>query len=182
VVAASHRDLGDLVAAGAFREDLYYRLAVFEVETPALRERGADVLLLAEHFLDQICAGMGRPTPVLSTEVRRQLAAHRWPGNVRELRNAMHACAVVADEVVRLTDLPGRVRATEAASVAAAVPRSPAEPDASVVADLPPMQRLERQAIGEALDRHAGNVSQVIRELGIPRTTLYRKLRRYGLR
>ena len=174
VVAASHRDLGELVQAGHFREDLYYRLAVFEVETPPLRDRGADVLQLAEHFLAEACSDMGRSCPNLGMATRERLTTYRWPGNVRELRNAMRSVAVVADDVVRTEDLPRRLRQGEEASVPAEAP--------GATDDLSPMQRIERQAICEALDRHDGNVSQVIRELGVPRTTLYRKLRRYGLR
>ncbi len=176
VLAASHRDLGDLVARGSFREDLYYRLAVFELSTPPLRERGRDVLQLAERFLAEACGSMGRPLPGWGPETAPRLMAYGWPGNVRELRNAMQTAAVTADEVVRLSDLPARVR-----SVDPSEPTTPARSDATDEG-LSPMERMERDTIGAALEVAGGNVSEVIRRLEIPRTSLYRKLRRYGLR
>jgi len=182
VIAASHRDLGDLVADGSFREDLYYRLAVFELQTPPLRERGRDIMLLAEQFLASFCSGMGRTVPGWGPDTAARLMAHPWPGNVRELRNAMETAAVTADEVVRVADLPPRVRRatstpTPDPAIHASAPVAPS--DAS---GLSPMERLEREAIDRALRAANGNVSEVIRALQIPRTSLYRKLSKYGLR
>jgi len=201
VVAASHRDLAEEVRQGRFREDLYYRLAVFEVVVPPLRERHDDVRLLAEHFVEEAATAMGRATPALSPAATARLLAHGWPGNVRELRNAMQAAAVVAGDVVTVDDLPSRVRGA-AAPLSAPVPHhaptdphhaptapheAPTDPDVQHAAPAPvdglrPMERLERDAIAQALERSQGNVSAVIRELHIPRTSLYRKLKKYGLR
>jgi len=184
VVAASHRDLGDLVAEGSFREDLYYRLAVFELRTPPLRDRGRDVMLLAERFLASACGRMGRSIPGIHPEATARLVAHGWPGNVRELRNAMETAAVTAGEVVRVDDLPPRVQSESTAPRAAAMPAHVALPTPAPADDhgLDPMERLERDAIQGALQAANGNVSEVIRSLRIPRTSLYRKLRKYGLR
>jgi DNA-binding NtrC family response regulator len=182
VIAASHRDLGDLVASGQFREDLYYRLAVFELQTPPLRDRGRDILLLAERFLASFCAGMGRPVPGWGPDTAARLMAHPWPGNVRELRNAMETAAVTADDVVRVHDLPPRLR-RDTPSPTLAEPPTPLQPSALPEGDgLSPMERMERDAIQGALTAANGNVSEVIRALQIPRTSLYRKLRKYGLK
>ncbi|HJL26731.1 MAG TPA: sigma-54 dependent transcriptional regulator, partial [Polyangiaceae bacterium LLY-WYZ-15_(1-7)] len=113
IVAASHRDLASEVAAGRFREDLFFRLAVFEMDVPPLRARGDDVLLLARRFLAQ---HGGEPPPRLDDAVVALFRRHRWPGNVRELENAVQRALVVCrDGLVRLEDLPPRIREAAAA-------------------------------------------------------------------
>src|SRR5205807_4392542 len=97
LVAATNRDLEQTVAEGRFREDLYYRLAVFRVHLPPLRERGNDVLLLADHFVRHLGSEMGKPNPGLSHEARDLLAAHSWPGNIRELQNAIERALILAE-------------------------------------------------------------------------------------
>ncbi len=98
VVAATHRDLGRLVAEEKFRGDLYFRLRVVELHLPPLRERGDDVLLLADHFLERACRRLGRPAMVLTPEARDLLRRHHWPGNVRELENALERAAILATD------------------------------------------------------------------------------------
>ena len=174
LIAASHQRLADLVRAGKFREDLYYRIAVFELDVPALRDRGADILLLANCFLEEIGAREGRRM-TLSASAARLLVEHPWPGNVRELENAMHRVLIAADgPMIEPEDLPPAIRAT--VSPLSAVPA--ASQSASPVARL---DDVERGAIVESLLASGGNVSQATRALGIGRTTLYRKLKQYGL-
>jgi len=149
VVVASHRDLHEEVEAGRFREDLFYRLAVVELQLPPLRDRGSDILLLARAFL----AGLGGPALAPSAEAA--LLAHTWPGNVRELHNAMQRASVLAEgERIEATDLPDRVRSADG----------------------------ERAELARALAAAGGNVNALVEALGIPRSTLYRRLKQHGLK
>lgn len=183
ILAATHADLPALVESGDFREDLYYRLAVFELEVPPLRARGDDVLLLARRFLAE-AGGAGSPGGLsLAPETEQVLLDWPWPGNVRELHNAMERAAVVATGEVLPSHLPGRLR--QGALGSPPVPRGPvvqgqmqssARPRAEGIRPLS-----ERDQIIEALRSADGNVSQAMRELGVPRTSMYRKLKRYGL-
>lgn len=110
IVAATNRDLEVEVAAGRFREDLYYRLNVIPLHLPPLRQRGNDVLLLARYFLNHFCAKKSRPTLRLEESTRRVLAAYAWPGNVRELENFMERMSILVDgDVVRVEDLPQKI-------------------------------------------------------------------------
>ncbi|MDE7242307.1 sigma 54-interacting transcriptional regulator, partial [Desulfovibrio sp.] len=110
VVAATNRDLEREVAEGRFREDLYYRLNVIPLHLPPLRERGGDVLLLAEHFLEADCKKKDRPALTLSPDTRRILSAYSWPGNVRELENFMERLSILVDgDTVMPSDLPAKI-------------------------------------------------------------------------
>ncbi len=110
IVAATNRDLEAEVAAGRFREDLYYRLNVIPLHLPPLRERGGDVLVLARHFLTHFCGKKKRPVLVLDDDARRVLSAYTWPGNVRELENFMERLSILVDgDVVHPQDLPGKI-------------------------------------------------------------------------
>ena len=162
VIAASNRDLRQAVERGTFREDLFYRLQVFDIHLPALRERISDVPLLAEHFLGEFAEMHQRPLR-LSDEARDALMAHEWPGNIRELRNALEAAAIVADGGV----IEGRHLSLRAKTVA---PPSPHD-----------LAAMERTAIENALHRTDWNKAKAARLLGLSRTQLYGRLRRYGL-
>lgn len=110
IVAATNRDLEAEVAAGRFREDLYYRLNVIPLHLPPLRERGGDVLVLAKYFLNHFCSKKKRPVLTLSADTRRVLAAYAWPGNVRELENFMERLSIlVDDDIVHPDDLPRKI-------------------------------------------------------------------------
>jgi NtrC-family two-component system response regulator AlgB len=113
IIAATNRDLKADVAAGRFREDLYYRLNVIEIEVPALRGRPTQIMAVAQSFLDSICAQMGRPSPTFSAEATRMLEASTWPGNLRELRNAVERAAILSNgTVLEAKDFPAlRVQA-----------------------------------------------------------------------
>jgi two-component system NtrC family response regulator len=178
VVAATNRDPRKAMETGAFREDLYYRLSVFEIHLPPLRERPEDVLVLAEAFLEEIGRGVGRPAAGLSVDAREQLLAHTWPGNVRELRNAIeravilcHGGLVTRDHLPMTTVRPPAAPAAVVPAVAA--PEFPAE---GVQLD-----DVERELLQKALARARNNKSQAAKLLGVTRGQLYSMLRRHGL-
>ncbi|MBX3270114.1 MAG: sigma-54-dependent Fis family transcriptional regulator [Sandaracinaceae bacterium] len=163
IVAATNRSLRDEVAVGRFREDLYYRLAVVEVRLPPLRERRDDLPELVRHVLERRAAELGVEVPRVHPDAMRWLLRHEWPGNVRELDNTLSRALVMGDgELLRPGDL-GLVDAL-------ALPRGRKE-----------MQAEQARSILAALAETRWNVSEVARRLGIPRTTLYRKLKRYGI-
>ena len=175
VVAATHRDLRAAVRDGAFREDLYYRLGVVPVRLPPLRERLADTIPLAEHFLGRLAAA-GEPPKALATDAAVRLLAYGWPGNVRELFNAMTRVAtlvrrpvIVAADLAFLaadSELGGEAgRATD--WLAGTMPEA--------------VERLERALIERALAASGGNRAQAAERLGIRRQLLYQKLARFGL-
>ena len=164
IIAATHRELAAHIAQGRFRSDLYYRLAVVPIELPPLRERLADILPLAEHFL----AGRGQR---LSQPAAARLMAHAWPGNVRELRNVVERAAVLAR---------GSLIEADAIDLGPP-PRAPAEPD-WLEGDLQTATaRLEAAMIRRALDLTQGNRAEAARRLGIHRQLLYAKLEKHGI-
>ena len=178
VVAATHRDLAQAVQGGSFREDLFYRLNVLTVRLPALRERLADIIPLAEHFLRRAAARQdGMPPKALSASAAQALLRHRWPGNVRELRNLMERCqALVRHRVIEAADLMLDGDAPAANDVGAMLPAD------WLQAGLPEaVERLERLLIAHALARSQGNRAEAARTLNIHRQLLYRKIAQYGL-
>jgi len=202
IIAATHKDLAAEALAGRFRHDLFYRLSVFELVVPPLRDRRGDVLPLAEHFLARAGQARGVNGLHLGEGARGLIAAYDWPGNVRELRNAMERAAVLAQDT-RITprDLPPRIlQCLESRAPAAPGPDSqtatafPPTTSSSGALEAPsssteppetsawrPIEQVERDMILHALAAESGNVSAVIRRLQIPRTSLYRKMRAYGI-
>jgi len=204
VIAATNRDLRRLVERGLFREDLYYRLNVFAIHLPPLRERGDDILLLSEAFLEEISRVIGRPPAGLSREARPRLLAYSWPGNVRELRNVLERAAILSDgglitaahlaipDTSEARPGPRDLPAAAPAPAAGAPPDStarPLPPSARPApapaghrgATLPDLQAAEREAIERALVEARYNKSRAARRLGISRAQLYVRLRRHGL-
>jgi len=175
IVAATHRELAQEVAAQTFREDLFYRLNVIPVLLPPLRERRADIVPLATHFL-ALTAAHGGPSRVLSASAEARLLEHAWPGNVRELRNAMERVAALARGALITDDdlafLAVPVRSLAASEVSPALLDLPL-PEA--------IERLERASIERALTISGGNRAEVARKLGISRQSLYTKLAAYKL-
>jgi DNA-binding NtrC family response regulator len=176
VVAATNRDLQAMVAGGAFREDLYHRLAVVRLEVPPLRERRGDIPLLARHFLELACGEEHVPARVLGEEAARLLAQQLWPGNVRQLRNVMERVVIF-----------GAGGAVTGAEVRAALEPAPAHArglDGLLDSDEPLrdiVDRTERLAIERRLERLEGNKTRVAESLGLERSHLYKKMRALGM-
>lgn len=171
VILATHEDLASLVAEGRFREDLFWRINVVAIEMPPLRSRGDDILLLADHFRRDAEAMAGRCVSGFSEQARRGLQLHDWPGNVRELEHAVRRAVLLGrSSRVQLADLP------EAVQAAAERAGSGAAPSLKHALETP-----ERQLILEALARHGWCRHAAARELGINRTSLYKKFKRLGI-
>jgi two-component system response regulator HydG len=180
IVAATNRDLAVMVERGQFRKDLYYRLNVVNLRLPPLRDRKEDIPLLAAHFLDRISRENGQKY-TLNDEALRTMMRYDWPGNVRELENSVErACALSSGPVLHLGDLPTQLQnqGLEARRNAMASGREPEDASAPRVTTLADM---EKQAILSAIRTLNGDKLQAARLLGIGKTTLYRKLKEYGI-
>ncbi len=179
VVAATNRDLRAEVAAGRFREDLFYRLHVFPVTLPPLRERRDDIPLLAQHFLEKHANALRREVDGFAPDALRALTGYPWPGNVRELENAVErAVAIAGGKRIQLRDLPAEVKGTQEGAI-------PPE----VLARLPyreavdlARERVSREYLATLLRDLEGNVTKAAERAGMERETLHRLLRRHGLR
>ncbi|OGL64678.1 MAG: Fis family transcriptional regulator [Candidatus Tectomicrobia bacterium RIFCSPLOWO2_12_FULL_69_37] len=178
IIAATNKDLRELVEAGRFREDLFYRLFVFHIHLPSLRERAEDILPLAGHFVRQFAAEMGKPIGGLTPEAQAALAAHRWPGNIRELRNAIERAVVLcAGRLIDERDLPGDV-VRPAGGLPPAVDAG--KRNGGTLAQV--LEQYERQMIVQALARAGGVQARAARELGISRSNFQYRMTRLGLR
>ena len=178
VISASNRDLARMVEEGTFRQDLFYRLVVFPITLPPLRDRREDIPLLVEHFLDKYARDAGRKVTRVEPRAMEALASHGWPGNVRELENVVHrTLLVVAGLELTLDDLPPNIIAGENPQAAPGTAVEVTSKDGPKS-----LEDLEREAIIAAMETNQGNLSDVARQLGIGRSTLYRKLEQYGLR
>jgi DNA-binding NtrC family response regulator len=179
LVAATHRDLKKLVVERTFREDLYYRLAAYEIAVPPLREHPSDIPLLVEHFRGRVAEEMHRgPIPGPSHAVLELFEAHTWPGNIRELEQVIRRTVIDAGT---LTDVEAAARA-----IRTIAPRATAEISAEPAAreggdDLVPLDEAEKRHILAVLQAAGGNQTQAAFILGIERKTLARKLKRYGI-
>ena len=175
VIAATNRDLHAAMRRGDFREDLYYRLGVFEIALPPLRERREDVLELADSFLAQIGGTVGKPAAGLSRDAREQLLGYAWPGNVRELRNAIERAVILADGgYIRSEHLP------------VTPPRhTPSHGDTATASPLPAggvnLEALERSLVAKALAQARHNKTRAAKLLGLTRAQLYSRIEKYGL-
>ena len=178
ILAATNRDLPAMVEKGAFRKDLFYRLNVVNLRLPALRDRREDIPLLAAHFLDRI--SRERKTRFrLSDEALRVMMEYAWPGNVRELEHAVErACTMCSGPVLELGDFPTQLQQEGLESRRVVAGGRPADADHSGIMTL---ADLERQAILETIRKMNGDKLQAARLLGIGKTTLYRKLKEYGI-
>ena len=187
VISATHRDLQSEIAAGRFREDLYYRLRVVSLELPALREHKEDIPLLADSFLRQLGARHNRSAR-LSHEALDLLVAYDWPGNVRELRNALERSVVLcAGEEIRVGDLPPEIREYAGPVVAAAAASGGAASESGGAAFLAESdfreakRQFEIVYLKRKLEEHRWNVSQTAAEVGLHRQSLQEKLRELGI-
>jgi DNA-binding NtrC family response regulator len=160
VIAATNRNLGQSVAEGKFREDLYYRLNTFPIEVPPLRDRPSDIPRLGRFFLGRAARNLAKPHLVLTPEAEKVLLAYGWPGNVRELENTMERAAILCDDVIEPDDLP-------------VTSSGPARPVL--------FRDIERQAIEDALRANDGNRTKTAKRLGISLRTLQYRLKEYGI-
>jgi two-component system response regulator AtoC len=197
VVAATNRDLPRAMAQGQFRDDLYYRLNVFAIKLPALRERRDDILTLSEAFIIEIGKNIGRPPAGLAKDARQRLLDYRWPGNVRELRNILERAAILCDGGLITADhlaldmigspAPAHARSepVNLAPVSAPAPLAPAPPPF----DAPPvsqpssasdLEAMERTMIEQALNAARFNKSKAAKALGLTRHQLYIRMKKYG--
>ncbi len=174
VLAATNRDLERDVEAGAFRKDLFYRLSVFPVTVPPLRDRREDIPLLAGHFLKEQAPRAGKPIEGVSSAALRMLLRYDWPGNVRELTNVIgRAVLLETSEVIQPESLPRRLyESTKSTTESSPDPVQPAQS----------LRAIERDALVNALAISGNNISEAARRLEIDRSTLYRKLRKHGIR
>ena len=180
IVAATNRDLASMVEKGTFRKDLFYRLNVVNLRLPSLRDRREDIPLLAAHFLDRISREHGTKF-TLSDEALRTMMRHDWPGNVRELENAVErACALSSGPVLHLGDLPTQLQQQGLAAHRAAAAAGEAE-ESDAAPQVKSLAELEREAILGAIRTLNGDKLQAAKLLGIGKTTLYRKLKEYGI-
>ena len=171
VIAATNRTLADQIAGGAFREDLFYRLAVITIEVPRLRDRPGDIPLLAKHFAEQAALRAERGRLSFTDAALAHLATQPWPGNVRELENTIERAVILAaGDVIDVSDVAGPRAAVQGASFA------------TFSGDhVPTLDELERAHILKVLELCEGQKTKAAQMLGINRTTLWKKLRQYGL-
>ena len=177
VIAATNKDLPELIRKGGFREDLYFRLNVLPLRVPALRERPTDIPLLARHFLAEFARHYGRDVPVVDPEVVEAIKAHPWPGNVRELRNIVERMTIMGPRGrITVADLPPELGGSHAAP--------PAEDGPDLLAPgllRDAREKFERWYIGRRLRENGGNVTRTAESLGVERSHLHRKMRAFGL-
>ena len=175
IIAATNQRLEELVKNGPFRQDLYYRLNVFPIALPPLRERAEDIPLLVSHFIEKRKASLNKQIKGVTPQVMALLIAHPWPGNVRELENVIQRMMVIAKgEILDVADLPAEIRSQTS--------ESKSEPK-----DLEEIAResseiIEKRAILDVLSKTGGNVTRAAKALGISRATLQNKMKAYGLR
>jgi Nif-specific regulatory protein len=177
ILAATNRNLEQAVAEGRFREDLFYRLNVFPLHLPPLRERGEDVLALAEHFARELAPKFGRAHVGISRDAQAALLAHTWPGNIREVQNAVERALIMSDG--------GRITA---AQLALPTPTTrPIDGAASTSSHVAPaaaagsLPEVEKRLVLEALEQTKGNKTQAAKRLGLTRIQLYTRLKRFGI-
>ncbi len=174
VIAATNKNLEAAMRAGEFREDLFYRIAVFPIVLPPLRERREDIPLLANHFLKKYAESNAKSISGISTGALRLLLQYEWPGNIRELQNAIERAVLLeTTNVLQAGNLPAQLSPVRGARGADAAH--------SALTEVLPLAEVERQAIVRALEASANNVMQAAQSLGINRSTLYRKLKKYDL-
>ena len=166
IISATNRILKEEIANGRFREDLYFRLSVFRIELPPLRQRREDILLLAQHFAERFSKQIGCPVPALSPDAKSLFLSYPWPGNVREMMNTMEHALIVCDSEVTREDLPIDMLSDESST----------QTDDSL-----DLKSVERNHIIKVLHHTHGNKTETARLLKIGLTTLYRKIEEYGI-
>jgi Nif-specific regulatory protein len=174
IICATNRDLSAEVEQGRFRQDLYYRLMVFPIKLPPLRERREDIALLAAHFLTRYAEEYRVEVPGFTQDAQAALAAYNWPGNIRELENEIQRLVIQAESAhwIEVTDLSPRLRKIEGTVTRIA-------PKQGTLKEM--MEQVERWMIAEALRDHGGNKTKTAAALGITREGLHKKLAKFGV-
>jgi transcriptional regulator with GAF, ATPase, and Fis domain len=177
IIAATHRDLAQLLEEKAFREDLFWRLNVFPIKLPPLRERATDIPLLAGHFLARVAKENGTPSKRLLPDAVRALQQYRWPGNVREVQSVIERASLLAEgDEIRVEDLPIEVRA----------PASKVTLSERIDFEIPEQgfvfEEFERQVLAKAMERSGGVIARAAKMLGMSYRTLQYRLEKFGLR
>ncbi|MGH6828493.1 MAG: sigma-54-dependent transcriptional regulator [Rhizomicrobium sp.] len=195
IISATNRDLAEMAQGGSFRTDLYYRLNVFPIEVPALRDRRPDITPLARHFVARFAAEENKPVAALSAAATRLIERYSWPGNVRQLENTIFRAVVLSDgPALDVDDFP-QIAAALGVESPSPDPRTDPSDAPAMPGSLPPFsvslcggegqfrsfEDLECEIIRAAIGRYDGHMSEVARRLKIGRSTLYRKLKEYGL-
>jgi two-component system response regulator HydG len=173
LISATNRDLNEAIQERRFREDLYYRINVVQIDLPPLRSRGTDILALAQHFLGTFAATLDKIIATIHPAAAERLLAYPWPGNVRELRNVIErAVALATGDQITVDVLPDKLRNHRARQIVL---------DADDPATLVPLERVEKRYILHVLETVRGNRTHAAQILGLDRKTLYRKLKQYGI-
>ena len=174
IVASTSRNLESLMQQGKFREDLYYRLGVFQLNLPDLAQRKTDILLLADYFIEKMNLKYGKNIARLSTPAIDMLMSYHWPGNVRELENCIeHACLATTDVAINAYDLPPTLQ-TDITSGTALIPEGSASLEAL-------LESYEKEILTEALKRNNGNLSAAGRELSVSPRMMHYKVKKFGI-
>ncbi len=184
IIAATNKDLRKLISNNSFREDLFYRLNVFSIIMPSLRERSLDIPILADHFIRQLVHSTGKQVKGLSREALRVMMDHDWPGNVREMQNALeHAFVLVQGNTIEVEDLPASI--TKPASLESVSDKTQMIADAN---ESPPPQKtrggrlkISKQELIEVLETHGWNQTKTAETLGISRVALWKKMKKFDL-
>lgn len=182
LISATNRNLQQMIEDGTFREDLFYRLSVFPIQVPPLRERAEDIPLLAEHFLVKFAATEGKPVRQLSPDALDLLMRYEWRGNVRQLENSIFRAVVLCEgDELTIADFPQLAQSLGVATPVTAAGNGHGAGLFNAGGDVRPLAEVEAEMIRMAIDKYDGQMSEVARRLGIGRSTLYRKVRDLGL-
>jgi len=187
LVAATNRNLTEMVEKGSFREDLYYRLNVVKIPIPPLRDRTGDISILANHFAAEIARDNGKPVPTIAPDAMAAFQTYAWPGNVRELRNCIESIIVFLREgdEITLDKVPPNIRSkaeTGVSIVSSFTSETPSSENAILLSPGTSLQDAERLLIEETLRNNNFNISQAARILDISRRTLHRKINEYNIK
>ncbi len=187
IIAATNKNLKKEVDAGRFRLDLFYRLNVFPISIPPLRKRAEDIIPLALHVLEQACKEYGKKMLYFTDDALERLQGYPWPGNVRELQNVIHRAVLLAgsdkitSDLLNISGRPASIKLLPTTANPLLLDQSPSATQSAGVYTVKPLEELEKEAIVAALEKMQGNVSHVSKALGISRTTLYNKAKRYDI-
>ncbi|WP_018305534.1 sigma-54-dependent Fis family transcriptional regulator [Desulfitobacterium hafniense] len=183
LITATNKNLLDLVKNNQFREDLYYRISVFKLSVPPLRERGSDIVQLIEHFIRIYSSNQGIDEPILSNSAKYLLLQYNWPGNVRQLQNTISYAVCMSNEgIIRPENLPEEILSYQPPSgLTLAQPEPEPSPNEIILDNTPSMKEIEKKAIMKALHESNNHIRGAAKILGLSKSTLYRKIKEYEI-